>query len=227
MCHIDPFILRCNMTKRDGRRRFRALPLNPPGPTRSREGAAQPHRARIYFLSLPPKLLSFAVLMALGGTAPAGINNSAVNRALTNINGNAAAVRANAGDRFVAKDTIVDRNGDEHVRFQRSYAGMDVIGGDFVTHSHGGALRSVSQTLTSNARPSTRPGISRDSAIDAAGADFGTGFEGMPTARLVVYAMNTTPKLAYEVVFAGQKRNGDPTEMHYFVDASSAKILNK
>jgi Zn-dependent metalloprotease len=28
-------------------------------------------------------------------------------------------------------------------------------------------------------------------------------------------------------VFAGEKRNGDPTEMHYFVDASNAKILNK
>jgi Zn-dependent metalloprotease len=178
-------------------------------------------------MSLTPKLLSFAVLMALGGTATAGINTNAVNRALTHINGNAGAVRANAGDRFAAKYTIVDRNGDEHVRFTRTYAGMEVIGGDFVTHSHGGALRSVSQTLTSNARPNTRPGISRDSAIDAAGADFGTGFQGMPTTRLVVYAMNTTPKLAYEVVFAGEKRNGDPTEMHYFVDASSAKILNK
>jgi Zn-dependent metalloprotease len=178
-------------------------------------------------MSLTPKLLSFAVLMALGGTATAGINSNAVNRALTNINANAGAVRGNAGDRFVAKDTIVDANGDEHVRFTRSYAGLDVIGGDFVTHSHGGALRSVSQTLASNARPSTRPGISRDSAIDAAGADFGTGFQGLPTARLVVYAMNTTPKLAYEVVFAGEKRNGDPTEMHYFVDASSSKILNK
>jgi Zn-dependent metalloprotease len=178
-------------------------------------------------MSLTPKLLSFAVLMALGGTATAGINSNAVNRALTNINANAAAVRGNAGDRFVAKTTTVDRNGDEHVRFTRTFAGMEVIGGDFITHSHGGALRSVTQNLTTNARPSTRPGISRDSAIDAAGADFGTEFQGMPTTRLVVYAMNTTPKLAYEVVFAGEKRNGDPTEMHYFVDASNSKILNK
>lgn len=178
-------------------------------------------------MSLTPKLLSFAVLMALGGTATAGINVNAANRALTSINANAGAVRANAGDRFAAKETMVDKNGDEHVRFQRTFAGMDVIGGDFVTHSRGGALRSVSQTLSSSARPGTRPGISRDSAIDAAGADFGTGFQGMPTARLVVFALNTTPKLAYEVVFAGEKRSGDPTEMHYFVDASSAKILNK
>jgi Zn-dependent metalloprotease len=178
-------------------------------------------------MSLTPKLLSFAVLISLGGTATAGINSNAVNRALTNINANAAAVRGNAGDRFVAKTTTVDRNGDEHVRFTRTFAGMEVIGGDFITHSHGGALRSVTQNLTTNARPSTRPGISRDSAIDAAGADFGTEFQGMPTTRLVVYAMNTTPKLAYEVVFAGEKRNGDPTEMHYFVDASNSKILNK
>ena len=179
-------------------------------------------------MSLTPKLLSFAVLVALGGTASAArIDQGVQNRALTNINANPAAVRANSGDRFAAAYTVVDANGDEHARFKRSYAGLDVIGGDFVTHSRGGALRSVSQTLTTSARPSLRPSINADTAIDTAGADFGTGFQGMPTARLVVFALNTTPKLAYEVVFAGEKANGDPTEMHYFVDAANGRVLNK
>ena len=179
-------------------------------------------------MSLTPKLLSCAVLIALAGTASAGIRHpAAAERALTNIHASPTAVRGNAGDRFAAKDTIVDANGDEHVRFARSYAGLDVIGGDFVTHSRGGALRSVSQTLATSQRPGTRPAISADTAIEYAGADFGTGFQGLPSARLVVFALNTTPTLAYEVVFAGHKRNGDPTEMHYFVSAANGRVLDK
>src|SRR5205085_8265509 len=107
-------------------------------------------------------------------------------------------------DRFAAADTIIDANGDEHVRFKRSFAGMDVIGGDFVTHSRGGALRSISQTLGTSLRPGTRPSISSDAAIEFAGVDFGTGFQGLPTARLVVFALNTKPTLAYEVLFSGE-----------------------
>jgi Zn-dependent metalloprotease len=179
-------------------------------------------------MSLAPKLLSAAVLLALAGTALARpADPAAVDRALTRLHANPAAVRANAGDRFVATNTIVDRNGDEHVRFTRTYGGLDVIGGDFVMHSHGGALRSVSQTLASNLRPNLRPGIGADAAIEFAGVAFGPGFEGMPTARQVIFALHTRPTLAYEVVFAGQKANGDPTEMHFFVDAANGRILNK
>jgi Zn-dependent metalloprotease len=180
-------------------------------------------------MSLSRKTLSFAVLMALAGSAAAAntVSEQAKSRALTLIHGNAAAVRANSGDGFNASYAKVDRNGDEHVRFTRTYAGMDVIGGDFVVHSKNGALSSVSQTLDSSSRPGTRPAINRDAAIDAAGAEFGTGFQGMPTTRLVVFALNAKPQLAYEVVFAGQKRNGDPTEMHFFVSATNGRILDR
>ena len=174
------------------------------------------------------KLLSAAVLLALAGTASAGVSREqAQARAFTNIYANPSAVRAHSGDHFAVKDTIIDANGDEHVRFTRTYAGMDVIGGDFLTHSRGGALRGVSQTLSSGERPGLRASLRTDDAITIAGAEFGAGFQGMPTARLVVFALNAKPQLAYEVVFAGEKRNGDPTEMHYFVNASSGKVLDR
>ena len=115
-------------------------------------------------MSLARKTLSFAVLMALAGTAVAAnaTSEQATNRALTSIAGNPKAVHGNSGDRYAAADTIIDSNGDEHVRIKRTYAGMDVIGGDFVVHSRGGAMLSVSQTLGSDVRPGTRPSINRD-----------------------------------------------------------------
>jgi Zn-dependent metalloprotease len=180
-------------------------------------------------MTLSRKTLSFAVLMALAGTTAAAnvTSEQAKNRALTNIAANPAAVHGNSDDRFAVKYAKVDRNGDEHVRFTRSYAGMEVIGGDFVTHSRGGALTSVSQGLTTNVRPGTRPSLNRDDAIAFAGAEFGTGFQGLPSAKLVVFALNHKPTLAYEVVFAGQKRNGDPTEMHFYVDASNGRVMDR
>ena len=180
-------------------------------------------------MSPSSKLLSFAVLAALAGSAAAAnaTSDQAKNRALTLANTNPKATHLANGDKLNPVRAIVNANGDEHVRFHRTYNGMAVIGGDFVVHSRGGALKSVSQTLTTSARPGNRPSLSTDTALEIAGADFGTGFSGMPSAKLVVYALNAKPTLAYQVVYNGTKRNGDPTEMNYFVDATSGKILNK
>jgi Zn-dependent metalloprotease len=180
-------------------------------------------------MSLSRTALSAALMLAIAGTASAAnaTSEQAKNRALTNLMANPKAAHVNGNDRLAAADVLVDANGDEHVRFKRTYAGLDVIGGDFVVHSRGGAVRSVSQTLGTSLRPGTRPSLSRDAAIELAGAQFGTGFQGMPTAKLVVYALGGKPTLAYQVVFAGQRRNGDPTEMNYFVDAASGRVLNQ
>ncbi|WP_345779223.1 M4 family metallopeptidase, partial [Lysobacter sp. CFH 32150] len=155
-------------------------------------------------------------------------DHPAAGRALGLIDGNKAAAHRADADAFSVKDVIVDRDGTEHVRVERTYRGLPVIGGDMVVHSRNGQLKSTSLTLKSSARPDIHGGkLSGDDATLAAGVDFGTGFAGMQTARKVVYALGRTPKLAYEVVFTGTKRDQTPTEMHYFVDADSGAILNK
>ena len=113
-------------------------------------------------MSLSRTALSAALLMAIAGTASAAnaTSEQAKNRALTNLMANPKAAHVNGNDRLAASYAVVDATG-EHVRFQRTYAGLDVIGGDFVVHSRGGAIRSVSQTLSSSARPSLRPSINR------------------------------------------------------------------
>ena len=45
-------------------------------------------------------------------------------------------------------DTIVDRDGTTHVRMDRRYQGLRVVGGDLVVHTApSGSLEGVSQTL--------------------------------------------------------------------------------
>ena len=183
-------------------------------------------------MNVQMSLLSLAIVsgLAMSGSAEAAGNQraAAIARANALIAGPAAAAvhRANA-DNFIARDTVVDADGTEHVRYQRTYQGLPVIGGDFVVQSRNGKVGKVSQTLKTAARPSLKPQVSADQAIVEAGSRFGSHFQGAPSARLVVYARGSSPVLAHEVVFNGIKADQTPTEMHYFVDARSGKILDQ
>ena len=177
------------------------------------------------------RVLSLAIVAALAAAAPAAadaFNRSVATRAQGLVDGPAAkAVRRASADAFVARDAIVDAKGTEHVRFARTHRGLPVIGGDFVLHSRNGKVERVSQTLKTTLRPNVTPRISSNRAIIEAGADFGTGFHGVPKARLVVYALGARPALAYEVTLSGTRADQTPTDMHYFVDANTGRVLNK
>jgi Zn-dependent metalloprotease len=179
-------------------------------------------------MSLTPKLLSVAVLMAIGGTASAGTQNTAaVNRALALIGSHGSAVHASAQDRFVARDVIVDADGTEHVRFERSFAGLPVIGGDFVVHSRGGLLKSASLTQHDELKLGTRPSVGQSDAVVSAGAEFGSNFRGTPGASLVVYARGAAPVLAWNVQMQGADANGNDRDMTYIVSANNGKVLDR
>jgi Zn-dependent metalloprotease len=176
-------------------------------------------------------LLSAAIVAALAfpvsALAAMPAHSSAAARALGLIDGHGQSVHRTDADRFVSRDVIVDRNGTEHVRFDRTYRGLAVIGGDVVIHSRNGQMRGVSETLKTIGRPDINPTVSASQAIVEAGTHFGTGFKGTPSSHLVIYARGATPVLAHEVVFNGFKADQTPTNMHYVVDAHSGRVLDK
>lgn len=180
-------------------------------------------------MSSSTKLLSFAILMAVGGTALAANTNSpAVGRALGLLKNNSAAARTSANDSFVARDVIVDADGTEHVRFDRTYAGLPVIGGDVVVHSKGGNFKSASLTQNASLNLSTKASLKADDAVVNAGAEFGADFIGMPSTNMVIYAReHGAAKLAYQVNFAGENSKGEAIDMTYFVDAKNGKVLDR
>ena len=86
-----------------------------------------------------------------------------------------ASARANAfahagltrGQDARVKDTILDRNGASHVRFDRTFRGLRVVGGDFVIHqAPGGSYRSVSgRQLTNGLRLETEATVPGRKAV--------------------------------------------------------------
>jgi Zn-dependent metalloprotease len=190
-------------------------------------------------------LLSLAIVSSFAVAAPALALNPTLSgppisaqqaslaaaRATTLLNGpSAPAIKRASADTLVAGNVHIDKNGTEHVRFSRTFHGLPVVGGDFVTHTKAGQIKSISQTLATTARPGVVPTLTANQAILQAGTEFGTKFNGMPKATLVVYALGkarTNPALAYEVTYSGIKADQTPTDMHYFVDAKTGKILNQ
>jgi len=172
------------------------------------------------------RTLCFAIALAFADPTLAASHDPTVERALGLLQANGSAAKVSVADGFTVRTVVVEADGTEHVRFDRSFAGLPVIGGDLVVHSRSGRWLGSSQTLLSSSRPGVRATISAERAIVEAGVDFGSGFQGMPTAHKVVYARGARPVLAWEVRLHGVKADQTPTEMRYFVDARTGSILD-
>jgi len=175
-------------------------------------------------MNLRQKLLAAAVLAALSSPALAATApEAAIEHARAALQARPALVLASREDRFIARDAIVDADGSEHVRFERSYAGLPVIGGDFVLHQRAGKPASASMALRSVLAPDLRAELAAGDAILVARAAFGVEPELAPQADRVVYARGPAqPRLAWRVHLQG----GDSDET-LIVAAQDGRLLDR
>ncbi|MGO1070338.1 M4 family metallopeptidase [Lysobacter sp. CA199] len=174
--------------------------------------------------------LAAAVTLLLAPTAMAGQVQGKAALAVTQAQGlignHLSALKADGDDNFEARDAIVDADGTEHVRFDRRWRGLRVIGGDVVTRSQRGALRSASLTLRSALRPKGKARLSAQDAAVEAGARFGGRVDKVYSNEQVVYARGTQPVLAHEVILQGAETGRHSGLVKYYVDAASGKVLD-
>lgn len=167
-----------------------------------------------------------AVFVLMAG-APAYSADSAQSeaRARTHIKNFSGKALSDANQAFVATGVTVGPNGEENVRFNRRFKGLDVIGGDMVAHSDSkGVSQGFSMSLKRQINLSNKPAVSGADAVRAAlGANPGYALDGQP--RMVVYARGETPVLAYEVMVVGSRSDGTPSEKHVIVSAINASVL--
>lgn len=169
-------------------------------------------------------VLSLAVMawVAPGMEAAAGETGMPVQRALTLLQAHQATAKLSARDGFTSRDVIIDADGSEHVRFDRHYAGLPVIGGDLVVHSRNGSLKAMSLGQAREIRLSTVPGIDADQATIVAGSVFGTEFEGSPVRELVVYARGKgAARLAWRI-----RLHNPRADITYVVSADNGAMLD-
>lgn len=180
------------------------------------------HSNRVLYVAV------LAGLASLSAPAFAGkLDSQAALRANELLATHGAAAQRASDDAFTARDTIVDRDGTEHVRFDRTWRGLPVIGGDLVVHSKNGQFKSASLSLKSTERPLQKAAKSADDAVLSAGADFAGTINDIGYTGLVVYARGAKPVLAHEVRLRGVSKTQGEADMRYFVDARTGKVLDK
>lgn len=152
----------------------------------------------------------------------------AVARALAHLQTAPQALAAGGGHGFVLRDLIIDADGSEHVRFERRFHGLKVIGGDVVVHSNArGQLRRLSQTLKQTPAVSLAASLGAEEAGQRAAAAFvGTVRQRTP-AEAVVHARRGQMRLAWQVELAGQRADGRPAAEAVIIDAHSGAELDR
>ncbi|MEE1784704.1 M4 family metallopeptidase [Streptomyces sp. SP17BM10] len=145
-------------------------------------------------------------------------------------------------EQLVAKDAVVDADGTRHLRFERTFAGLPVLGGDLVVHqSAGGVVESVDKAVTAPiAVPSLSPAIPADQAAAQAGSavqstvGIAADKDESPLAavhqtgkaELVVWASDGNPRLAYRTTVEGVRADGTPSSQLLVTDAASGEVLS-
>ncbi|MER8101667.1 M4 family metallopeptidase [Kitasatospora sp. NPDC094016] len=154
----------------------------------------------------------------------------------------AKALALGGQEQLVAKDAVVDKDGTRHLRFERTYAGLPVLGGDLVVHqSARGTVESVDKAVSAQlSLSSLAPQIPADkAAAQATGAVQATvgvaaGKDESPLAavhqtgkaELVVWASDGNPRLAYRTTVEGVRADGTPSSQLLVTDAATGQVLS-
>ncbi|MGW2034928.1 MULTISPECIES: M4 family metallopeptidase [Streptomyces] len=138
-----------------------------------------------------------------------------------------------AQEKLVVKDVVKDNDGTLHTRYERTYAGLPVLGGDLVVHTPPASLAKGTVSATFNNKRtikvrSTTATVSKAAAATTALKAAKTLRAEKPTtdsARKVIWAGDGTPKLAWETVVGGFQDDGTPSQLHVVTDATTGKEL--
>jgi Zn-dependent metalloprotease len=159
------------------------------------------------------------------GTHAQSLAATEVERAMAHIDREGQAIGLSAADQVAVRDVIVDADGAEHVRFDRSHRGLRVIGGDFVSHADGkGGFRGFSASLR---EPLAALSVTPALAPERAAALARTAVPGSVTVdsvELVINAHERAPALAYDVHMSGMLPDQTPTEPHVIIDARTGAV---
>ena len=174
---------------------------------------------------------------ATAGTQAAGRVGSTPDRsaaaALRALAAHTGAALGSRGTALTVTSRIVDRDGSTHVRMNRTYHGLRVLGGDLVVHrTPAGDWRGVSQTLRTPVRSGTtaRLGAEQARGIATTPTRATRGIENLRAAgqpRLVVDATAGTPRLAWQVMSLGRHADGTPSRLATYVDAKTGQVLRR
>ncbi|EHN79252.1 metalloproteinase (secreted protein) [Streptomyces coelicoflavus ZG0656] len=146
----------------------------------------------------------------------------------------AAALKLTDAQDTEARDVVVDEDGTQHVRYDRTYRGLPVLGGDFVVHlAPDGDFRSADRaTDAALSLPTVTPKLSAPKAAGLAANALRAANPGELLKRLtakpelVVDALHGTPKLAWRTNAVALDSLGNPVARTVLTDAGTGARID-
>ncbi|WP_405906575.1 M4 family metallopeptidase [Streptomyces sp. NBC_00828] len=136
-----------------------------------------------------------------------------------------------AKEKLVVRDVVQDADGTLHTRYERTYDGLPVLGGDLVVHeTAAGKTESVTKATKATIKvasltPTVTSAKAEKQALTAAKAAGSEKTAADAAPRKVIWAADGTPVLAYETVVGGLQDDGTPNELHVITDAATGAKL--
>ncbi|APY86267.1 M4 family peptidase [Streptomyces alfalfae] len=135
-----------------------------------------------------------------------------------------------AKEKLVVRDVVKDGDGTTHTRYERTYDGLPVLGGDLVVHTaKSGKVKGVTKATEATVKvATTEAGLGKASVVrsaESAAAKAKTAEADAEAPRKVVWAAEGKPVLAHETVVTGVQKDGTPSRLHVITDAATGKKL--
>ncbi|MGW3689792.1 M4 family metallopeptidase [Streptomyces sp. NPDC005125] len=142
----------------------------------------------------------------------------------------ARSLHLGAQEQLVPKSVLKDADGSVHTRYERTFAGLPVLGGDLIVHTAAdgtskGADKATNTRISVPSTTATRsPASAKTLAIGRAKAKGATS-PTVTSSRKVVWAASGAPVLAWESVVGGLQDDGTPSRLHVISDAKTGAKL--
>ncbi|CAL9607591.1 Transglutaminase-activating metalloprotease [Streptomyces sp. enrichment culture] len=175
-----------------------------------------------------------AVLSPAAGAADRPTRSGAIEDAEAVLADRAGALGLTSAQETEVRDVVVDEDGTRHVRYDRTYHRLPVLGGDFVLHLNpDGTYRGTSRATTSAlSLASVTPKVTAPKAADLAAnllraAHLGETLKKLTAKpRLVVDALHGAPKLAWQTDAVAHDKLGNPVGRTVLTDATTGDRID-
>ncbi|MFJ6695403.1 M4 family metallopeptidase [Streptomyces sp. NPDC091272] len=138
-----------------------------------------------------------------------------------------------AKEALLVRDVVQDLDGTTHTRYERTYGGLPVLGGDLIVKKDKAAkTRGVSRSTTAKlqgiaAAAKVAPAAAEKQALGLAKSAGSAKTEASSAPRQVVWMGSGAPVLAWETVVGGLQHDGTPNELHVVTDAATGNKLHQ
>ncbi|GAB2843029.1 M4 family metallopeptidase [Streptomyces deserti] len=191
-------------------------------------------RIRLYTLAATTTALLATALAPSSGATDRPGRSEAVDNAASVLADRATALGLTAAQETTVRDVVVDRDGTHHVRYDRTYRRLPVLGGDFVLHlAPDGTYRGANRATRSPISLTTvTPELSARKAADLAANALRAAHPGEPLRRLtakprlVVDALHGPPRLAWRTDAVAQDSLGNPVARTLLTDAVTGERID-